>query len=149
MEGYFTPTSPPALANSELPGTLPPHNSGPSCPIYEIIMVSLSGSILLLAVIVLALQMIRNRVRHFQRQSKLGASTQVFSDADVVVPNIIVKHNDGEEVLTAEIIGPACIGYVSEKRFPLCEVLPSKKKAESDAVSFISFLTPLDTSPKQ
>ncbi|CAI5787843.1 Hypothetical predicted protein [Podarcis lilfordi] len=103
----------------EFYGTLPPKDPDLSSWTYEIIMLCLSGSIFLAALMFVAVKTIRTRVLHFQRRGKPSSPAKELSAAETVVVNIIVKRNEAKDIFTAQVTGPAYIIYMSETEMPL------------------------------
>lgn len=75
---------------------------------YDIVMVSLSGSLLLLVAICMAISVLRRRC------------TSNYSSKDlrthVVVEKVTVANCSSDKISTVDLAGPMCINYISYKQ---------------------------------
>lgn len=75
---------------------------------YEIIMVSLSGSLLLLVAISVAISALRRCCMSNYSSKNLSAPA--------VVENITVANRSSDNISTVDFTGPVCVSYISGKR---------------------------------
>ncbi|XP_077202853.1 uncharacterized protein LOC143842079 [Paroedura picta] len=151
---YFTASS----GSMPTPGkdasheTFPPKNSGPSSQTYEIIMLSLCGGIFVFAVAAIVMKTVRKRVVQLQSLDLPCSFAKDCDTAETGVAYITAEHKDGDQILTAQVSGPAFIRYIPEKETPSAESLTLEAKPDSDAMaafSFTSSIMSLDVSPEK
>ncbi|KAM9508647.1 uncharacterized protein ACIB01_000691 [Guaruba guarouba] len=75
---------------------------------YEIIMVSLSGSLLLLVAISVAISILRRCCTSNYSSKNLSAPA--------VVENLTVANRSSDKISTVDFTGPVCISYISGTR---------------------------------
>ncbi|KAL8204254.1 UNVERIFIED_CONTAM: hypothetical protein K2H54_069962 [Gekko kuhli] len=115
-------------------------------------MLSLCGSIFVFAMAAIVLKTVRKRVLHFPSPNLPCSLARDLDAAETGVAYITAKCKDGDHILTAQVTGPVCIRYVSEKETPPAEFLTLEAKPDSNTMlpfSFISSIAPLDVSPKK
>ncbi|XP_078533382.1 uncharacterized protein LOC144819301 [Lissotriton helveticus] len=99
---------------------------------YEIVMVSIGGFFILVAVIIFGL-LIKNK---FQKMSKTASYHHTREST------ISVDHNSCDGVLTAEFSGPATIFYIPDPKIPRGgEDAVPKLKLSREALLYISLMT--------
>ncbi|KAM6109937.1 uncharacterized protein FYN12_014257 isoform 1-T1 [Phoenicopterus ruber ruber] len=117
---------------------------GSSASTYDIIMVSLSGSILLLVAVSVAVTVLRRRCTSNYSSKDLSAP--------VVVENITVKNNSSDKISTVDLTGPVCISYISDRGTASPEFAISEETISIFALPFFSFavsITPPNSAPEQ
>ncbi|KAK2516972.1 Skor2 [Columba guinea] len=127
-----------------LHNTMVSKEGGSSASTYDIIMVSLSGSLLLLVTISIAIIVLRRHCT--SNRSSKDLSTPVL------VENITVTNNSSDKISTGDLTGPVCISYVSDKATGSPDLAISEEMISIFELPFFSFafsITPPDSAPEQ
>ncbi|KAM6036751.1 uncharacterized protein LJ206_001528 [Theristicus caerulescens] len=117
---------------------------GSSPSTYEIIMVSLSGSLLLLVAISVAVRVLRRRCTSNYSSKDLGTP--------VVVENIPVTNSGSDKISTVDLTGLVCVGYVSDEGTVSPESAVSEEPIPIFELPFVTFAvstTPPGSAPEQ
>ncbi|CAH2296717.1 Hypothetical predicted protein [Pelobates cultripes] len=101
---------------------------------YEVVMVSIAGSIMLVSGILLILKAMR------RRWDICGGSYDQYVE-EAPVSNIQVSRDSRDNISTIDITGPVHITYVTEKEKTASEIPIRTVKLSRDALLYISLIT--------
>lgn len=144
MQGSPATTSMVHDAEEGFHTTLVSKEEGSSPITYDIIMVSLSGSLLLLVVISVAVKVLLRHCTSHYSSKDLGAPA-------VVLENTAVTSSISDKISTVDLAGPVCVSYNSERHTVSTELASSEETISiSELPFFFSVsITPPDSPPEQ
>ncbi|OCU02702.1 hypothetical protein XELAEV_18008468mg [Xenopus laevis] len=111
--------------------TSPDSSKGFTSTVYEIVVVSVAGTMLLASALIFLLVVARKRGYNFY-----GMCTEERETA-----NINVSRNTQDGISTTNLPGPVHITYVTEKEKPISEIPITRVKLSRDALLYISLIT--------
>ncbi|OCT98880.1 hypothetical protein XELAEV_18011115mg [Xenopus laevis] len=113
--------------------TSPDSSKGFTSTVYEIVVVSIAGTMLLASALIFLLAVARKR-----------GYNCVFYDMcteEREIANINASRNTRDNISTINLPGPVHITYVTEKETPVSEIPVTRVKLSRDALLYISLIT--------